>query len=204
MRVVQFRERVRIDLEHILVVVLAHPLELAVVAFDQRRDYLLGRFLGQLEAQHFIFDALAPTVVQLRSGPGPVPFIGIDGKAFIHGEVHGLDLLRQGFDHIFHSLFQSLLETVEDLKARHEISLVQLVIHCRAVLFKFRKVGRGEKHLAPVQAFDIAVQVSRGHIVVVAVLGVMALFQLANHLHDSFALAVAGLYRRPGGQRQEE
>ena len=95
MRVVGLREGVDIGLEHVLAAGLLETLALVLVAFLQQLLDVLAVFAGQLQAQHLVFHALAPEIVQFGLILGPRSFLAVDQQAFVEAEVDLVDTLGQ-------------------------------------------------------------------------------------------------------------
>ena len=65
MRVVLLSERISVDLKNVLRVVLIEAVQLVLIASGQGVGNLLGRLVGQSEAQRLIFEAFPPALVKL-------------------------------------------------------------------------------------------------------------------------------------------
>ena len=65
MGIVLLRQRIGINLEDILSVVLIDTVQLILVSFFQRRGNLFGWFIGNLQAQRLILEPFSPAIVQI-------------------------------------------------------------------------------------------------------------------------------------------
>ena len=88
MGIVQFGQRIGVDLEHVLAVVLLDPVQLALVTLDQGGGDFIRGLVGKFQAQHLVLEALAPAVVQFLVIRRPHPLIDLQGHGFVNAEIH--------------------------------------------------------------------------------------------------------------------
>ena len=114
MRIVKLGDRIGVDLEDILAVVLLHTLELILIALLQGRGNLVLGLFSQLETKRLVFQVLAPAIIQFGLIAGPLPVFAAEYINLIDREVHGLNRAREVFENLLEPGFQSCLKAVEN------------------------------------------------------------------------------------------
>ena len=122
MRVVLLSEGVRINLKHILGVVLVKSVELIFVALRQRFGDLGHRFIRQYEAQSLIFEALAPAVIQFSRIRSPGHDRVIDDQVLVDLVIELFKGCRQRLYDLLEPLAQLGVITIEYRKSGAQIA----------------------------------------------------------------------------------
>ena len=121
-RVVLLSEGVRINLKHILGVVLVKSVELIFVALRQRFGDLVHRFIRQYEAQSLIFEALAPAVIQFSRIRSPGHDRVIDDQVLVDLVIELLQGCRQRLHNLLEPLAQLGVIPIEYRESRIQIA----------------------------------------------------------------------------------
>ena len=129
-RVVGGGEGVDVGLEHVLAAGLLEARQLVLVALGQQLLDVLGFLAGDLQAQHFVLDALAPQFVELGTILGPGRLLAVDLQLFIDGEIDLVDALVQFGQREVQALFQAGQVAAVDGEARLQVACLLYTSRC--------------------------------------------------------------------------
>src|SRR5690606_37144216 len=127
-RIVGGGEGIDVGLEHVLTTGLLEARQLVLVALGQQLLDVLGFLAGDLQAQHFVLDALAPEVVELGAILGPWGFLAVYLEVFVDAEVDLVDAFAQLSQCKVQALFQAGQMAAIDGEARLEVAAFQQIV----------------------------------------------------------------------------
>ena len=155
-RVVGHGKGVDVSLEHVFAAGLLEARELVVVALGQQLLNRLGLFAGDFQAQDFVFNTLAPEVIEFGKVLDPGGVLAVDQQCLITVEVNLVDAL---FEHVQGEL-QTALQAFEvafvDGKARLQVAIFQQVVKARAPLIELGNIGGDEVAARRVEHLQVA------------------------------------------------
>ena len=178
-RVVGGGEGIDVGLEHVLATGLLEARQLVLVALGQQLLDVLGFLAGDLQAQHFVFDTLAPQFVEFGAVFGPGRFLAIDLQLLVDSEVDLVDALAQLGQRVVQALFHAGQMAAIDGEPWLEVATFQQIIEFAAPLIEFGDVAGSEIAARWIEQLQVVViDLNRAFVVQRRLVVVMAAQQL--------------------------
>ena len=156
MGIVLLSKRVRVNLEHVLGVVLVESAELIFVALRQRLGDLLHRFIRQYKAQCLIFQPLAPSVIQFSRIRSPRHDRVIDNKVFVDLVIEPHQSCRQRLYDLFKTLAQLVVIPIKYRESGVKIAPSADIVELESPPAELANIVRVKKHPLWVESVKVS------------------------------------------------
>ncbi|MND94365.1 hypothetical protein D3C81_889330 [compost metagenome] len=157
MRVVGLGEGVDVGLEDIFSAGLVQARQLILVTLGQQLLNRLGFFAGNFQTQHFIFDTLAPQVVEFSLVLDPRGVLAVDQQGFLGGEIEVVDTFVQFSQGEVQTRFDPVQVALVDGETGVEIAAFEEIVELGLPLVELGDIAGQEIAARRIEQFDVAV-----------------------------------------------
>ena len=190
--IVLLRERVGVNLKHILSVVLIQSTELILVsAREGVGDFRLG-LVCEDETQCLILESLTPAIIEFclvgRPGHGGV----IDNKVFVYVVVKPFERGRQRVEDALETGFEFGMVSIEYGECGGQVTATTGVVQFQSPLIKLTDVVGVEKHSLRVERIQIRDKMLGRETIIVAPARVVTIFDHVDQFLEGVTLPRSG------------